>query len=76
MPGMFGEIIEIFFGCRHDKITRPITPVHRFGAASKTYVVCLGCGKQLHYDLTKMRVGKPMAAPEEPLTSSFLTSYK
>jgi hypothetical protein len=75
---MFGEIIELLFGCHHDKVTRPITPVHKFGqAAGETYVACLTCGKRLHYDLTNMRVGKPLTAAEEPsLTNCFLTSYR
>jgi hypothetical protein len=25
-----------------------------------TYVVCLACGKQFSYDLTEMRIGKPL----------------
>lgn len=75
-PGMLGEILEMFFGCRHDKITRPITPVHKFGGpAGETYVACLSCGEWLHYDLTKMRVGKPLDSANEPsLTNCFLTS--
>jgi hypothetical protein len=75
---MLGTILELLLGCRHDKITRPITPIHKFGkAAGETYVACLACGKRLHYDLTKMRVGKPLNAAEEPsLTNCFLTSYR
>lgn len=67
---------KCFFGRRHDKITRPITPVHKFGGpAAETYVACLSCGKRLHYDLTKMRVGKPLDSTKEPLlTNCFLTS--
>ena len=78
MPGMLGEIVEALFGCRHGRITRPITPVHKFGQpAGDTYVACLVCGKRLHYDLTAMRVGKPVAATDEPLfTNYFLTSSR
>ena len=72
VPNMIGEIVELFFGCRHDKITRPITPVTKFGqAAGETYVACLGCGKHLRYDLTTMRVGKPIAAAEESSFTAF-----
>jgi hypothetical protein len=75
---MLGQILEMLFGCRHDEITRPITPVHKIGgAAGQTYVACLSCGKRLHYDLTEMRVGKPLNSAEEPsLTNCFLTSYR
>jgi hypothetical protein len=75
---MLGEILEMLLGCRHDKTTRPITPVHKFGGpAAETYVACLSCGKRLHYDLTKMRVGKPLDSTKEPsLTNYFLTSYR
>jgi hypothetical protein len=51
MPGMIGGIFELLLGCRHEKITRPITPVNKFGKAGETYVACLDCGKRLHYDL-------------------------
>lgn len=75
---MLGGILEMLFGCRHGNITRPITPVHKFsGVAGETYVACLSCGKRLHYDLTKMCVGKPLDSAEEPsLTNCFLTSYR
>ncbi len=60
---MIGAMIDLFFGCRHRKITRPITPVHKIGEVpGETYVACLGCGKRLHYDLATMTVGKPMPA--------------
>ena len=52
-------IYRFVFGCRHRKLTRPITPHHRPGTkAGPTYVACLDCGKQFHYDVANMRVGK------------------
>ena len=67
---MLGVILEMFLGCRHDKITRPITPVHKVGeAAGETYVACLSCGKRLRYDLTKMRVGRPLDSSNSPSLS-------
>jgi len=64
---MLGAIVNILFRCRHRKITRPITPVHKFGdTAGMTYVACLDCGKRLHYDLTTMRIGKAIPMPERP----------
>lgn len=72
---MVGIIANLLFGCRHKRITRPITPVHKAGeAAGITYVACLDCGKQLHYDLEAMRIGKPIAKPKNsPVVNSFQT---
>jgi len=63
---MFGAVLNFLVGCHHRKVTRPITPVYRVGeAAEETYVSCLSCGKRLRYDLTKMRVGKPISNADE-----------
>lgn len=32
---MLGTILELLLGCRHDRITRPITPVHKFGKSCR-----------------------------------------
>jgi hypothetical protein len=56
MRGLF----ELLFGCRHRRLSRPVTPTKQSGGARETYVVCLDCGKRLAYDLTTMRVGKAM----------------
>jgi hypothetical protein len=62
---MIDTIANLLFRCSHQRITRPITPVSKGGDRSgETYVVCLECGKQFHYDLTEMRIGKPVAAAE------------
>jgi len=75
---MFDAVIDLLFGCRHTKTTRPITPVHKVGTApGDTYVACLECGKRLHYDLTAMRIGKPIPAPNEASPADlFQTSYE
>jgi hypothetical protein len=50
----------LLYGCGHSRVTRPITPFHRPGTQpGDTYVSCLECGKQFHYDLANMRIGKP-----------------
>jgi hypothetical protein len=46
------RILNRVFRCSHRRQTRPITP--RGGA--RAYVVCLGCGTRLAYDLSAMRV--------------------
>ena len=35
-------------------------------------MACLACGKRLHYDLTKMGVGKPLGAAGEALVDELL----
>jgi hypothetical protein len=40
---IFNFFYEIFFGCSHNKLTRPFT------LESQTYKVCLDCGKQIYY---------------------------
>src|SRR5690242_7050834 len=63
--GMFQAMWNLFFGCRHRSITRPRTPMHKAGTQpGQTYVACLECGKQFHYDFTTMRLGKAMPEPE------------
>jgi len=61
------ESLLNIFGCRHKRITRPMTPVNKTAAReSGTYVVCLDCGRQFSYDLTNMRVGPRV--PASPAT--------
>jgi hypothetical protein len=58
---MISAIFQTLLGCRHRRLTRPITPVRRPGEASgETSVVCLDCGKQFAYDWNHMRIGKPI----------------
>ncbi len=70
---MIDEMISLFFGCRHRRITRPITPVHKRTQAAGTYVACLDCGKQFHYDVDQMRIGKQLTHTPGPDTQ-FQTS--
>ena len=53
-------LFEILFGCRHRRLSRPLTPEVERGSARRTYVVCLDCGTRLAYDLQTMQVGKPL----------------
>jgi hypothetical protein len=56
---MIQAMMNLLFSCRHRRITRPITPVHKAGSdPGVTYVACLDCGQQLRYDLARMSVGK------------------
>jgi hypothetical protein len=58
---MVENVFNLLFGCRHRRITRPITEAHKPGTpAGDSYVACLECGKRFHYDVTSMRVGAPM----------------
>ncbi len=56
---MVSELLDAVFGCRHKRYSFPMTV--RSGPAGgvqrkMTYVVCLDCGKQLHYDWQAMKV--------------------
>jgi hypothetical protein len=68
---MMHAVVNLLFGCRHRRITRPMTPVHRVKSAPEpTYVVCLDCGGRLHYDLDSMRLGKLIPKPPDGGESS------
>jgi len=54
---MIKAMIHLFFGCRHKRVTRPITPVDRGKQSGMTYVACLDCGRQFNYDAIQMRMG-------------------
>src|SRR4029077_18501 len=61
---MLDALLNVLFRCSHKRTTRPVTP---FGKGAdrpgETYVVCLECGKEFYYDLTKMRIGSPSLRP-------------
>jgi hypothetical protein len=60
---MIDIIANLLFRCPHRRLTRPITPVSKPGVPSgETYVVCLECGKQFHYDWKNMRLGGAVAS--------------
>jgi hypothetical protein len=47
---IYSFFYEIFFGCSHGHLTRPFT------LQTRSYKVCLDCGKQFPYSLEQMRV--------------------
>jgi hypothetical protein len=56
---MISAIVNLLLGCRHRRITRPITPIHKIGSVpGVTYVACLDCGQRFRYDLAAMKIGK------------------
>jgi hypothetical protein len=58
---MIDTVLNLLFNCPHRHLTRPFTPVnHGSVTHGETYVVCLDCAKQFAYDLTTMRIGKPI----------------
>jgi len=54
---MIDALLDILFGCGHRKTTFPLTSG---GNLESTYVVCLHCGKEFHYDWKQMRMGSPI----------------
>jgi hypothetical protein len=78
---MLQSIVNSLFGCSHRRTTFPLTPLRKTGSfqvpsATRfgTYVSCLDCGKELAYDWTEMRVGKPVSgqSPSAEAQPSFL----
>ena len=68
---MIDAVLNLLYGCRHRRITRPITPVKRMGwGGGDTYVVCLDCGKQFRYDLVEMRIAEPLSEPVAPVCTA------
>jgi hypothetical protein len=77
--GMFGKLLDAFFGCWHNNLSFPLTarPGSRRSAAASltgTYVVCLDCGKEFAYDWREMKIvdnsqsktpGVPELAPKQ-----------
>ena len=77
--GMFGKLLDAFFGCWHKNLSFPLTArsgSRRSAAASLTgtYVVCLDCGKEFAYDWREMKIvdslqsktpGVPELAPKQ-----------
>jgi hypothetical protein len=52
---VFEFLYEMFFGCRHERLTRPFT------LQRDTYKVCLDCGKHVMYSAERM---EPLTARE------------
>jgi hypothetical protein len=73
------KVFELLFGCRHKRITRPITVIRRPVTKTKSdgaYVACLDCGRQFHYDLDNMRMGAQIAKiPPQPSSETLQTQY-
>ena len=64
---MIQSILNSIFGCSHQRKTFPLTPARKSMAfptpsATRTYVVCLDCGKEFAYNWQEMRVGAPVGA--------------
>ena len=56
---MIDSLLNLLFRCSHKRLSRPVTPVARPGAApNDAYVVCLDCGKHFSYDAKNMCFGK------------------
>jgi hypothetical protein len=71
---MIRALVNLLVGCRHRRVTRPITPLHKtVSEPGATYVACLECGQRLHYDLATMSMGAVI--PNLPGDERFQTSH-
>lgn len=61
---MIRTMMDLLFGCRHKRLTRPITPVNKAKQTAATYVACLDCGRQFNYDASKMQMGAEISRAE------------
>jgi hypothetical protein len=60
------SILNLLFRCAHPRLTRPFSPVNLNGVSQGgAYVVCLDCGRQFAYDLTEMKIGRPIDRSHE-----------
>jgi hypothetical protein len=50
-------LLDSLFGCRHRRLTFPIT-AKRDGETSETYVVCLDCGNEFPYNWHEMKMAR------------------
>jgi hypothetical protein len=80
---MIKSVMNLFFGCGHQRTTFPLTPARRSAIPGSnysgekrnhgTYVVCLDCGKEFAYNWREMRLGKAVeplpAKTVEPVAS-------
>jgi hypothetical protein len=63
---MIDSVVNLLFRCRHRRLTRPVSPASKdVKVHGDAYVVCLDCGKQFSYDLTKMCIGKALPTSGE-----------
>jgi hypothetical protein len=68
---MLHSMMNVLFGCGHQRTTFPITPRRRYTgpvttSRGGTYVTCLDCGKEFAYDWKAMRIGEQMTVPAAP----------
>ena len=61
---MVAKMLDLLFGCRHRRLTRPITPFHKPRTLpGDSYVACLECGRRFQYDVVNMRMGESIPPP-------------
>ena len=76
---MIHSLLDMLFGCSHKRTTFPITTSRRSSISTEarrgTYVACLDCGQEFHYDWQQMQIGRRVAArvsarPAEPFAAA------
>jgi hypothetical protein len=58
---MLTTLLNALFGCSHKRTSFPFTPRSAKNVGqNETYVVCLSCGTEFHYDWQAMKIRKPV----------------
>lgn len=63
LKNLLQTIFEYIFRCRHNHLTRPFTLKQR------SYLVCLDCGYELHYQPSTLILKDPEPSIQEPLSA-------
>ncbi len=74
---MIRAMLSALVACRHRRLTRPITPVHRPGTpAQESYVSCLDCGQRFAYDVENLRIAPPRTATRPAVGRQFASGSR
>ncbi len=68
---MIDNVFNLLFRCRHNRLTRPLTPTSIGGSTQgDSYIGCLDCGARFAYNTREMRIGKRIPDSELPAHAS------
>lgn len=59
-------MLDLLFGCRHRHTSRVFTNPKTSPRAGSSYVVCLDCGTEFAYDMSRMAMGDRLPPASRP----------